>query len=72
MQQVHNNSSRSASRRLERAVTLLNRAGRQLDGASHVAPNRFHRDHLYSLASGLREFTLPLSRLASRLQKGGE
>lgn len=65
-------SSRIASRRLERAVTLLNRAGRQLDRASHVAPDRFQRDRLFSLASGLREFTLPLSRLASYLQRGGQ
>jgi hypothetical protein len=72
MHTVHNNSSRHASRRLERAVILLNRAGRQLDGASHVAPDRFQRDRLYSLATGLREFTLPLSRLASYLQRGGQ
>ena len=65
-------STRTASRRLERAVPLLNRAGRQLDRASQAAPDRFHRDRLYSLASGLRDFTLPLSRIASRLQKGGE
>ena len=65
-------SSCFASRRLGRAITLLNRAGRQLDGASQAAPDRFNRDHLYSLATGLREFTLPLSRLASHLQRGGQ
>ena len=65
-------SNRTASRRLERAIMLLNRAGRQLDGASHASRERFHRDRLYSLATGLREFTLPLSRLASFLQRGGQ
>jgi hypothetical protein len=65
-------SSRAASRRLARAVTLLNRAGQQLDGASHAAPDRFHRDHLHFLATGLRELSLPLARIASVLQKGGQ
>lgn len=63
-------SRRAASRRLERAITLLHRAGRQLDAASHAAPDRFHRDRLYNLALGLRELSLPLARIASRLQKG--
>jgi len=64
MQTVHKNSSRLASRRLERAITLLNR--RQLDGASHASPDRFYRDRLCSLATELREFTLPLSRGSPR------
>lgn len=65
-------SNRAASRRLARAVTLLNRAGRQLDGASHASTDRFHRDRLRFFATGLREFSLPLSRIASVLEKGGE
>lgn len=65
-------SNRTASRRLVRALTLLNRAGRQLDGASHAAPDRFHRDRLRFFATGLRELSLPLWRVASILEKGGE
>lgn len=65
-------SSRTASRRLMRALTLLNRAGRQLDGASYAAPDRFHRDRLRFFATGLRELSLPLWRVASIFEKGGE
>jgi len=64
-------SNRIASRRLTRAVTLLHRAGRQLDGASRVTPDRYNRDRLHNLATGLRELGLPLTRIASRLEKGG-
>ena len=65
-------SSRIASRRLTRAVTLLSRAGRQLDNASRLAPDKYNADRLLSIASGLRDLSLPLSRIASRLEKGGE
>jgi hypothetical protein len=65
-------SDRLASRHLTRALTLLNRAGRQLDGASNAAPDRFHRDRLRYFATGLRELSLPLWRVASILEKGGE
>ena len=61
-------SNRIASRRLTRAITLLYRAGRQLDDASRVAPDRYNSDRLRSLATGLRDLSLPLSRIASRLQ----
>jgi hypothetical protein len=71
MQEHSSTSSRRiASRRLARAVTLLHRAGRQLDGASHASPDRFHRDRLLSFATGLRELAVPLSRIASSLEKG--
>jgi hypothetical protein len=69
---LNRTSNRTASRRLVRAVTLLNRAGRQLDSASHAAPDHFHRDRLRFFATGLRELSLPLSRVASILEKGGE
>ena len=65
-------SSRIASRRLTRAVTLLTRAGRQLYCASLAAPDRFNRDRLHFFADGLRELSLPLARIASRLEKAGE
>ena len=64
-------SSRAATRRVARALTLLNRAGRQLDSPSQVAPDRFHRDRLRFLAVGLRGFSIPLSRVAAHLAKGG-
>lgn len=69
MRTFNSNSRRIASRRLAR-VTLLNLAGRQLDGASHTAPDRFHRDRLRFFATGLRELSLPLSRIASHLDRG--
>lgn len=70
MEPLNVTSNRTASRRLTRALTLLNRAGRQLDGASHAAPDRFQRDRLRFFATGLRELSLPLSRVASILEKG--
>ena len=72
MNTFNSNSPRAASRRLARAVTLLNLAGRQLDRASHTAPDRFHRDRLRFFATGLRDLSLPLSRIASRMEKGGD
>ena len=68
----HSRSLRVASRRLTRAVTLLGRAGRQLDDASRVVPDPFNRERLHYFAVGLRDISLPLSRIASRLEKGGE
>ena len=65
-------SRRIASRQLTRAVTLLGRAGRQLDDASRVVPDSYNRDRLHYIATGLRDLSLPLSRIASRLEKGGE
>lgn len=65
-------SYRFASRRLSRAITLLATAGQQLDTASRLAPDKYNADRLHFLAAGLREFCLPLSRIASRLEKGGE
>jgi hypothetical protein len=63
-------STRIASRRLTRAVTLLARAGRQLDDASRFVSDRHSRDRLRFLATGLRELSLPLSRIASRFENG--
>jgi len=68
---VHNNSSRVASRRLSKAVTLLFRAGKQLDAASRTAPDKYNADRLRFFATGVREVTLPLHRIASRLEKAG-
>ncbi len=63
-------SSRVASRRLARAVTLLSRASRQLDSASLFAPDKYNADRLRFLAGGLRDLSIPLSKIASRLEKG--
>jgi hypothetical protein len=65
-------SRRIASHRLTRAITLLTRAGRQLENASRLAPDKYNSDRLRFLATGLRDFSLPLSRIAGRLEKGGE
>lgn len=72
MRSLNTASNRIASRRLVRAITLLNRAGRQLSTASQSAQDRYNRDRLHALAVGLRELTLPLGTIASRLEKGGD
>ena len=64
-------SPRTASRRLIRAVRFLTRAGRQLDAASRLAPDKFNSDRLHLFATGIRDLSLPLARIASRLDKGG-
>jgi hypothetical protein len=63
-------SHRIASRRVNRAAMLLSRAGRELDTASRLA-DRYHSDRLHVLATGLRELSLPISKIASRLERGG-
>lgn len=65
-------SSRTASRKLVRAVTFLALAGQQLTAAGNASPNRHYRNRLHSLALGVRDLSLPLSRLASLLERGGE
>ena len=72
MQALHSTSPRIASRRLNRAVTLITRAGLQLEHASRVAPDRYNADRLHLIAIGLRDLSLPLTRIATRLEKGGE
>jgi hypothetical protein len=72
MAPLQNTSARIASRRLSQAVTFLFRAGKQLDAASRTAPDKYNADRLRLFATGLRDVTLPLHRIASRLQKGGE
>ena len=64
-------SRRVASRRVARALPYIAYAAQQLFRASQAAPDRFNRDRLHVLADGLRRLTLPLSRIASRLEKGG-
>ena len=64
-------SYQTASRRLARVVTLLYRAGKQLDAASKEAPDGYHADRLYYFATGLRDLSLPLARIASQLEKRG-
>jgi hypothetical protein len=72
MAPLHARSNRIASRRLCKAVTLLFRAGKQLDAASRTAPDKFNADRLRFFATGLRDVTIPLHRIASQLQKGGD
>ncbi len=67
---LNDNSSRTASRRLTRALTLLHRASRQLESASQSVPDRYNKAHLFNLSVGLREICIPLYRAASRLERG--
>ena len=70
MSQVKHTSSRTASRRLARAVSFLHLASQQLSAASQASPNRYHQTRLHGLAVGLRDFSLPLRRIASILERG--
>jgi hypothetical protein len=72
MAPLHNTSNRTASRRLSKAITLLFRAGKQLDAASRTARDKYNADRLRFFATGLRDVTLPLCRIASGLEKRGE
>jgi hypothetical protein len=72
MNRFDHTSNRTTSRKLVRAVTLLTRAGEQLSAASQSSPDRYHRNKFHRLALGLREFSIPLSRIASLLERGGD
>lgn len=69
--QLHPSSRRIASRRVLRAVTLLNRAGRQLDSASKAAPDRHNRERLLFFVTGFRDLANTFSKIASQLERGG-
>jgi hypothetical protein len=71
MSKVEHASNRTASRKVLRAVTLLTLAGEQLSAAGQSSPDRYHRNRFHNLARGLKELSLPLSRLASILERGG-
>ena len=72
MPRVEHTSNRTASRKLVRAVTFLTLAGRALSAAGQVSTDRYHRNKFHRLAIGLRELSLPLSRIASLLERGGD
>jgi hypothetical protein len=67
--QLKATSHRISSRRLSRAVTLLTRAGRQLDSASKVA-DRYNEERLRFFASGFRDLANSFSKIASQLERG--
>jgi hypothetical protein len=64
------NFHRISSRRLARALVLLYRAERQMARDSQAAPDRYHRNHLHCIASSLRDLSIPLMRIVSRLERG--
>jgi hypothetical protein len=69
--QLHPTSHRIASRRVLRAVTLLTRAGRQLDSPSKAAPDRYNRERLRFFVAGFRDLANSFSLIASQLERGG-
>ena len=71
MPKVQHTSNRAASQKLWRAASLLARAGAQLSAASKASQHRHNRNRLNHLALDLRELSLPLSRIASLLERGG-
>jgi hypothetical protein len=70
MTRLESNSNRIASRRVLRAVTLLTRAGHQLDSASKTAPDRHNRDRLRFFVTGFRDLAASFSKIASQLERG--
>lgn len=72
MSKVEHTSNRTASRKLVRAVTFLTLAGQALNAAGQVSKDHYHRKKFHRLAVGLREFSLPLSRIATLLERGGD
>jgi hypothetical protein len=65
------NSARVSSRRLGRALTLLNDASKQLSAATNAAPDRHHQNQLRRILVDLRELSWPIAGLASKLARGG-
>jgi hypothetical protein len=63
-------SRRVASRKLARSLAYLHHAERQMASASQAAPDRYHQDRLRFIANGLRELSIPLTRIVSRLERG--
>lgn len=63
-------SHRIASSRVARAIILLSRAGEQLRAASQTTPDRYSCNRLRVLATGLRELSIPLLKIASCFEKG--
>ena len=70
MTKFEHKSHRAASKRLAQAVSLLHLAGDQLNAARQASPDNFHQKKLCDLALGVRALSLPLSRIASVLERG--
>jgi hypothetical protein len=70
MAQLDRSSGRIASRRVERCISLLACASTELHRASGATNDTYSRDRLRYLANGLRNISLPLSRIASHLEQG--
>jgi rhamnose utilization protein RhaD (predicted bifunctional aldolase and dehydrogenase) len=72
MPRVLHTSSRIASRYLAHAVFLLGRVSEDLTAAGQACPDHHHRTKFISLAIGLKQFSTPLSRIASLFERGGD
>lgn len=70
MNRVSHTNHRSASIRLARAVSHLQRANRELTAATQAAPDRYHQNQLRHLAVDVRELSNPLSRIVWTLENG--
>jgi hypothetical protein len=71
MIRVSHTSDRAASKRLARGIHYLNRAAEEFAAAGRSCAHHDHRTRFTNLALGLRSFSLPLSRAASKLEHGG-
>jgi hypothetical protein len=63
-------SPRLASRRVQRCIALLKCASTELYRASGAANDTHSRNRLKCLASSLRNLAVPMSRIASHLERG--
>lgn len=72
MPKVEHTSNRVASRKLAAAASLITRAGAEISAAGKALPHRYHRNRFLRIALGVREFSGPLYRLASLLERDGE
>ncbi len=71
MSRVSHTSDCAASIRLARAVSHLQQAGKELSAATQAAPDRYHQKQLRSLAVDLRTLSMPITGIATSLERGG-
>ena len=72
MKRLERLSPRIASRRLQRSISLLTYASTELYRAGQAAGDSYTRNRLRVFADGLRSVSIPLSRIASHLERGAQ
>jgi hypothetical protein len=70
MVRVFHKFNRSASVRLARAVSRLQRAGKELLAATRATPDRYHQEQLRDLVTEVRTLSNPLAGIVTSLERG--